>query len=359
MKTFDGDTFLRRLLAELPQLNYQTETPLAPYTTVKIGGPAELLLETKSSAELATVVKYVRSAKVPLTILGWGANTLISDAGIRGVTIINKSSSLTVLPDPVSDSTAISQITHRWHQIDGASHDFFDYYSGEESRVLVECESGTPLPFAINQSLQLQLTGLEWFSRIPATIGGAIYNNVHGGTHFISDQIYSVLILDEQGKEQTLKPSDMEFDYDYSRFHHTKEIILAAKILLFKGDVEKAKAAAIAWAQKKHHQPQKSLGCVFQNISQSDQQRLQLPTTSIGYLIDKVLRLSGYTIGGAQISKSHAAFIENIGNASAMDYLQVIEHIQSAAKKTCNITLKPEIFFRGFSQNDLSRIQVT
>ena len=359
MKTFDERSFLRGLLVELPKVSYQAETSLAPYTTVKIGGPAELLIETKSSAELATVVKYVRSAKIPLTILGWGANTLISDTGIRGVTIINKSSSLSVLPDTISDNTDFSQITHRWHQLDGESHDFFDYYSGNETRVLVECESGTPLPFAINQSLQLQITGLEWFSRIPATIGGAIYNNVHGGTHFISDQIYSVLILDEQGKEQTLHQSDMEFDYDYSRFHHTKEIILAAKILLFKGNVEKAKAAAINWAKKKHHQPQKSLGCVFQNISQTDQQRLELPTTSIGYLIDKVLHLSGYTIGDAQVSKSHAAFIENIGNASAKDYLQVIEHVQSTVKQACNINLKPEIFFRGFSQNDLTRIQLT
>ncbi len=360
MKTFDVSLFLQNLLTELPGLNYAEETPLAHHSTVKIGGPAELLIETKSSAELSSVVKYVRSAMVPLTILGWGANTLISDTGIRGVTIINKSSSFHILTDESNfNQPTTSHILPRWNKSDGEEHDFFDYYTGEEARVLVACESGTPLPYAINQSLQQQLTGLEWFSRIPATIGGAIYNNIHGGTHFLSDQIHSVLILNEDGKEQTLTPSGMEFSYDYSRFHHTKEVILSAKLLLYQGNTEKAKLAAVTWAQKKQHQPQRSLGCVFQNLSLSEQTKLNLPTNSIGYLIDKVLHLSGYTIGGAQISKSHAAFIENTGGASSTDYLQIIEHIQTTAKQICDIIPKPEIFFRGFTQNELARIHVT
>ena len=358
MITFDSSKVIQDLTDLLPTLKYSKEQPLAPYTTVKIGGPAELLLETTSSHELQLVLEYAQQARIPYTILGWGANTLIADVGIRGITIINKSNRFKIFSESKPQSQTNSVVNSRWNEVEAKSDDFFNYYTGKEASVLVEFDSGTPLPYAINQMLNLQLTGLEWFSRIPATIGGAIYNNIHGGSHFISEQVCAVSVLTAHCQYQVLQPSELEFSYDYSRFHHTNEVILSAQLMLYKGDFEQAKKAAIEWAKKKQQQPQNSLGCVFQNLSQDEKQRLGLPTTSVGYLIDKFLHLAGFQIGGAQISKRHAAFIENIGGATANDYLAIIRHIQSIAQKECQIMLKPEIFFRGFEPNEISGIVI-
>lgn len=357
MKTIDTQQVINDLKATLPDLQFKLECPLAPFTTVKIGGPAELLIETKSSQELRVLASYAQSAKLALTVLGWGANTLIADAGIRGITVVNKSSLFHPITETPVEQTFGESITPRWHSLNSERKEFFDYYTGAEKKVLVELDSGTPLPYAINFSLSQGLTGLEWFSRIPATIGGAIYNNIHGGTHFISDQIHSVTILNEDGEIQTLAPSDLELAYDYSRFHHTQEIILSAVLVLFRGNIEKARMAATAWAQQKKHQPQNSLGCVFQNLTALEQARLDLPTTSIGYFIEKKLKLTGFTIGGARISTNHAAFIENTGGATALDYLKVISQIQTQAKNDFQVTMKPEIFFRGFSDLELALIK--
>lgn len=356
MKTIDTQKIIDDLQAILPGLKVKPECPLAPYTTVKIGGPAELLIETKSSQELKVVASYAQQEKLALTVLGWGANTLIADAGIRGITVVNKSS----LFHPISktpEQTFGQSITPRWNSLNSERKEFFDYYTGTEKQVLVELDSGTPLPYAINFSLSQGLTGLEWFSRIPATIGGAIYNNIHGGAHFISDQLHSVTILNESGEIQTLFPSDLELAYDYSRFHHTQEIILSAELVLFRGNVERARIAAATWAQQKKHQPQNSLGCVFQNLTTLEQARLDLPTTSIGYFIEKKLKLAGFTIGGARVSTNHAAFIENTGGATALDYLKVISQIQTQAKNDFQVMMKPEIFFRGFSDQELELIK--
>ena len=110
------------------------------------------------------------------------------------------------------------------------------------------------------------------------------------------------------------------------------------------------------WAVRKKIQPQNSLGCVFQNITSDDQKRLELPTPSIGYIVEHVLGLQGFRVGDAVVSPKHAAFIENCGAATAADYLQIIRTIITAAQEKLAITLKPEIFFLGFTHEELNGI---
>lgn len=347
-------TLSKQLQKDIPNLEVYFDALLAPYSTVKIGGPADLLLVTKSSSQLLSAVQTIREHQLPLTILGWGANTLISDKGIRGVTIINKSTRMEIL---TQDSFQVNKLhlPSRW-KVEQPHDSLFNYYSGNEEVVLIEVDSGTPLPYAITNSFLLGLTGLEWFSRIPASIGGAIYNNVHGENHYISDHIYSVTCLTELGEVHTYQQDQLNFAYDYSLFHTNHDVILSAQLLLYKGDVKKAKQAAIQWAQSKSHQPQNSLGCVFQNLSAEEAERLGLPTTSAGYVIDKVLDLAGTAVGGAQVSTKHAAFIENAGSASASDYLALIKKIQKSAKERLRTTLRCEIFFLGFDPEELVEI---
>ncbi|PIR61503.1 MAG: hypothetical protein COY81_01210 [Candidatus Pacebacteria bacterium CG_4_10_14_0_8_um_filter_43_12] len=362
--------YLDQLQAQFPEIEFEAEQSLAPHTTVKIGGPAEVFCLLKEKVHLINVTQFALKQNIPLTILGWGANSLISDSGIRGLVIKNLCQEITVHPQSQTVETQTDQSTTtpaRWQAADqpetgynaGADFSQLDYFEAEAPRVLVTMDAGVSLPMAINTLLSQGITGLQWYTRIPASIGGAIYNNIHGGKHFIGELLQSVQVIDQTGELKRYLASELELDYDHSRFHHSKEIIISADFLLFKGAVEKAKSIVIAWAKQKAIQPQNSLGCVFQNITAKEQARLGLPTPSTGYLIQKVLTLQGLQIGDAKISDRHAAFIENVGHATAADYLAVIRKIIQAAQAKCQLHLKPEIFFLGFTASELDGIVQT
>lgn len=354
---------LSQLKAQFPQLEFKENYPLAQHTTVKIGGPAELYCETKKSEDFIALVCYMRQNNLPLTLLGWGANTLISDSGIKGLVVRNTSQGVTVLDSDGKSTQAFNQkeqeqIVARW-QSDTKKGTFtyefsdLDYDESDAEKVLVQLDSGVSLPFAINILIAQGITGLQWYSRIPATVGGAIYNNIHGGTHFISEVIQSVTVIDETGKIKTLDKIELQAGYDVSRFHRTSETIVSAIFSLYKGDAQKAAYVAREWAVRKSIQPQKSLGCVFQNISNEEKDKMGYPTSSVGYIVEHILNKKGFQIGDAKISEKHAAFIENTGAATAKEYLEVIRTVIQETKEKTGITLKPEIFFLGFSESEL------
>ncbi len=354
---------LSLLKAQFPHIDFKENYPLAKHTTVKIGGPAELYCETKSSIDFIELVKFMRQNNLPLTLLGWGANTLISDAGIKGLVVKNTSQTISILDESGSQSESFDkaqqeEIAARW-QSDSEKGTFtyefkdLDYDESNSDTVLVQLDSGVALPFAINVLISKGITGLQWYSRIPATIGGAIYNNIHGGTHFISEVIQSVTVIDEAGTVTELNKMQLKAGYDVSRFHETNETIISATLKLYKGDVKKAAYVAKEWAVRKAIQPHKSLGCVFQNISNEQKDKLGYPTTSVGYIVEHILKKKGFQIGDAKISENHAAFIENTGTATATDYLDVIRTVISQTKEKTGITLKPEIFFLGFDESEL------
>lgn len=348
---------------EFPDLEFHEEYPLARHTTVKIGGPAEVFFEAKTSDDFVKLSTYAIKKNIPLTILGWGANTLISDAGIRGLVIKNSAQEIKILDekDQSIETIQVEEIEHRW-QSDKTKGSFkyefadLDYDETSKPRVVVEIDSGVSLPFAINTLINQGITGLQWYSRIPATLGGAIYNNIHGGTHFISEVIQSVKVIDEYGDVSDLNKIELKAGYDISRFHDSKEIIVSAKLNLYKGDSDKAKQVSREWAVRKAIQPAKSLGCVFQNISNEEKDKLGYPTTSVGYIVDHVLHKKSFQIGDARVSNKHAAFIENVGESTATDYIEVIKTIIKETKEKTNIRLKPEIFFLGFSEEELKGV---
>jgi UDP-N-acetylmuramate dehydrogenase len=354
---------LTQLKSQFPQLEFKEQYPLAKHTTVKIGGPAEIFCETKNNHDFINLVTYMRNNNLPLTLLGWGANTLISDSGIKGLVVKNSSQNISILDNLGNnehsfDKNEQEKIAARW-QSDSKKGTFtyefsdLDYDESNEEKVLVELDSGVSVPYAINILIQQGITGLQWYSRIPATVGGAIYNNVHGGTHFISEIIHSVKVINEVGETKVLNKMELKAGYDVSRFHQTNETIVSAKFNLYKGDAQKAAAVAREWAVRKAIQPNKSLGCVFQNISNEVKDKLGYPTSSVGYIIEHILNKKGFSIGDAKISENHAAFIENTGQATAKDYLEVIKTVITQTKEKTGITLKPEIFFLGFDDSEL------
>lgn len=298
----DYQKLFEELKSKFPETKIFQNHPLANYTTVKIGGPTDIFINTQTTAEFLNILKYINGNeaiifsahniqgalpqgvstaknKLPnLTILGNGSNVLISDSGIRGIVIKNDAQEIEILPN---------------------------------NRIKVS--SGTQLSYLINYTLDNNLLGLEDFAYIPSTIGGAIAGNIHGTKSHFSDYIESV-----------------EKDND---------IIISAVLKLNSGDSTQAKLEVKETIQKKSLvQSTNSLGSIFKNPKNQD---------PAGQIIDQQLHLKGYSIGDAQISPKHANFIINNGHATASDYLKLINLIQSQVQNKLGFQFELEIKLLG------------
>jgi len=276
--------------------------PLAPYTTVKIGGPADTFIITDTTDEFIEVLKKNQ----PLTLLGNGSNVLISDSGIRGTVVKNRASKIEYLP---------------------------------ENRIKVD--SGVQLPYLISDTVNHSLPGLEEFSYIPSTIGGAIFGNIHGVNKNNFDKfIEEIEVFDLKTNSLVSFPVDkLNWGYDQSDFQKNPHwVIISAILKLSPGDptISKQSVAEII-AKKTATQSMNSLGSVFKNP----------PNDSAGRIIDQELNLKGFQLNQVQVSPTHANFIINLGTGTASDYLSLIKKIQSEAKSKLNIDLEPEIKFLG------------
>ena len=337
---------LASLKHHLDQLKIKniSDAVLADYTTIGIGGKVSLAAIAVSSFQLEQAVCWSIRMEVPYFVIGKGSNLIISDDGFEGVIIINKSKDWHIVENIVpSDDLSCSK------QIDKKTIKRKSKKSNKDintSIVLVSVDSGMQVRSLTNSLYRNGITGLQWFAGIPASVGGAIYMNMHGGNFFFGDLVNRVLLL--SGIEKKIVTRDyFNFSYDYSILHKTKEIVLCAELILTKGDVNKAQREGKDWAKQKSFQPQRSAGCIFRNLTAGQQQKLNIPTDSTGYVIDKLLKLSGTRFGDAVISNRHAAFIENVGKAKASDVYKLIQLIQTKAKKELQIYLELEVQLIG------------
>ena len=184
---------------------------LAPFTTVKIGGPAQTLIITDTTQEFIEALQ--KTGPSDLFILGNGSNILISDRGLSGTVIKNNSSSFKILKNSAKANKKLATISARRNEEHSSQYLNFgalDYDESDKPKILVKIDSGCKLPQIINQLIDLGITGLQWFAYIPATIGGAVYNNIHGGAYHFSDFIESIEVFDLLSKSiKTLQKSDI------------------------------------------------------------------------------------------------------------------------------------------------------
>lgn len=355
------EEFSKKLDPQKVKLN----EPIAPYTGLKIGGPADIMYFAQSSKDLKEVVLLAREENMPVTLIGGGTNILVSDNGISGLVIISTKGDIRIgneIDEETEDKKAEQEIdlTYRWESdtskgtFRGIEFKDLDYDETALPKVEVEMDAGVNLPYALTYLIEKGLTGLQWYAGIPGTIGGAVFNNIHGGTHFIGELVKSVEVLDMQGQIKTLTIADLGAGYDRSRFHKSGEIILSVKFNMYKGDAEKAKYVAQEWAKRKKIQPRNSPGCAFGNITQLQKEKHNYPTTSIGYIVEHVINMADLRIGDAMISPDHHNFIINLGNATAKDYLAIVKEIYRKTLEKTGIELVPEIFFLGFEQDEIS-----
>lgn len=322
------------------------------HTTLGIGGPADLFYETVDSSDLIKAVRLAGNYKIPVVVIGGGSNILVGDSGVRGLVIKNCSSKISVGKEMKKDSGLTEVIASRW-QSDSDKGTFkyefkdLDYDEWDEKRISVTVDSGVSLAVAMMRLIDQGITGLQWYARIPGTVGGAVYNNIHGGTHTIKEIVDRVVVLTKTGDVKSYGQGELDFDYDSSRFHKSGEVIVEVIFDMYLGDKDRAKAVVVEWAKRKSIQPMNSPGCVFKNISDEDKERLGYPTAATGYLIEHVLKMTGFGVGGAKVSSAHHNFIVNDGGATAKDFLAVRDEIIKRAREQIGVNLESEIIMLG------------
>ncbi len=287
---------------------------LAPYTTFKIGGPADLLYHADSAEALASAILTARQAQVPYLVLGLGANILVSDKGVRGLVIRNVASHFTFTDD---------------------------------GRLWVE--SGAVMAKLIPEAVRRGWSGLEHYVGIPSTVGGAIWQNLHflspaperERTMFIAEVFESAELLTEENERKTVDLEYMHFGYDDTIFHHRNDIALATTFRLIPEDpyvMHRIMQENLSWRGSRHpwleYHP--SAGSIFKKIE----------GVGAGRLVDQC-GLKGFHMGDAQISHIHANIMVNLGRATSADVIALIRHAQGAVKEKFGHELEPEINFVG------------
>ena len=303
-----------KLAARLNQSQLTQNELLSPYTTFRIGGPADLIYTTQTDEDLATAVLAARESGVPYFVLGLGANILVGDKGFRGLVIRNRASHFTF-----SDSGEL------W------------------------VESGAIVGALIPEAVERGWSGLEHYVGIPSTIGGAVWQNLHflepeperKRTMFIADVFKSCELLTEEGDRKLVDAGYMQFGYDTSVLHHRRDIALAVTFQLERGDVgtmHRVMQENLSWRGARHPwlQFHPSAGSIFKKIE----------GMGAGRLIDQC-GLKGYRHGDAQISHIHANIMVNLGKATARDVRELISIAQDAVEKKFGVRLEPEIGFVG------------
>lgn len=322
--------------------------PIAGFTTFKVGGPADYLLKAEKMDEISSAIQLCKEYGIEYKLIGAGSNLIVSDSGYRGLLIINACSEWHISSDEkgkvemgIRTAPRLTNVGTQFSPTDDLT-----YADTHSKTVIVHAQAGVKLIPFIKQLFNEGITGLQWFSGIPATVGGALFMNMHGGAHFFGDYVHSATLFDGT-KCKKVEASYFKFGYDWSILHETGEQILDVNLRLFKGDVDAARTLSREWAKRKSIQPQKSAGCIFHNLKPDEQEKLNLPTPSVGYLIEHVLKLKGLVKGGAAISNNHAAFIENIGNATAADIFYLYNLIKERAHAQLGINLIAEVEFLG------------
>jgi len=308
---------LERLAGRLDPRHLRRAEPLAPYTTFKIGGPADLLFEATSADALANAVLAAREEDVPYFVLGLGANVLIGDVGFRGLVIRN---------------------TARHHE-----------FRDQGDHCTLWTESGAIVKDLIQESVARGWSGLEHYVGIPSTVGGAVWQNLHflspaperERTMFIAEVFASCEILSEENERKTVDAEYVGFGYDDTVFHHRRDIVLAATFKLARGaqDVlQRILQENLSWRGSKHPwlEWHPSAGSIFKKKE----------GVGAGRLVDQC-GLKGRRIGDAQISHMHANIMINLGHATAKDVRDLIALAQSTVEKNCGVHLDPEIGFIG------------
>ena len=285
--------------------NVKQQEPMSRHTTFRIGGPADFYLCPHSTKEVQEIVEICKEEKLPYFVLGNGSNLLVSDMGYRGVVI--------QLWKNFSDITV--------------------------KDCCIQAKAGALLSKVAAEALEAGLTGMEFASGIPGTIGGAAFMNAGAYGGEMKDIIKSVKVLDTQGEARVLPKEELKMGYRTSIVKEKGYTVLSVELELTRGNQEEIRNTMEDLKERR-----------------TSKQPLEMPSAGStfkrpeGYFAGKLIMdsgLRGFSVGGAQVSEKHCGFVVNKGGATAMDVLNLIREVQRRVKEQFGVDLETEVRFLG------------
>ena len=284
----------------------QENVSLAPYTSARIGGPADVFVVVKSANELMGVMKVIWEQGVPYTIVGGGSNVLVSDKGVRGVVVLDRAKDVR-------------------------------FESGDQPTVW--CEAGVIFSNLANRCASKGLSGLEWAATVPGTIGGAVYGNAGAFGGDMSGNLIWADVLTKNGREK-ISVEKMDYGYRTSALKRSDEtVIILSALLRLKNatkDEVSAKINEISERRKATQPPGASMGSMFKNPAGDHAGRLM-----------EAAGLKGTRIGTAEISTLHGNFFVSHGETKAEDVRALIRLAQKTVAEKFNVKLELEVELVG------------
>ncbi|MCC8104230.1 MAG: UDP-N-acetylmuramate dehydrogenase [Clostridiales bacterium] len=282
------------------------------HTTFHIGGPADFFAAPTTEAGVQRIVKLCREMEYPFYVIGNGSNLLVSDQGYRGLVLqlYKNFSDIRVFPQEKS-----------------------------QGRSSIRAQSGAMLSVIAKRALEAGLTGVEFASGIPGTLGGAVVMNAGAYGGEVKDVLVSATVLNREGKILEIPASELKLGYRQSAVLANGWIVLGARLSLADGEPEAIRGRM---EELKRQRIQK--------------QPLELPSAGStfkrpeGFFAGKLIMdagLRGYTVGGAQVSEKHCGFVVNRGGATAADVRKLIADVRARVYETFGVTLEPEVRMLG------------
>jgi len=288
--------------------------PLGPFTTFRVGGPADWLLDVRTSDELATALALAAREGVPLTMLGGGSNVLVADAGVRGLVIRARGGDI--------------------RRTGGSS---------------IRADASVTINGLVRWTINHGCAGLEAWAGTPGTVGGAVFGNAHFAGRLIGDLVTQVRLVSRAGVALEAPRAELAFDHEGSRLRRTGEILLWAEFAVAEGDpASLRKIARESLAFRKRTQPldTPSAGCIFRNPQPGRDAVPEGIPWSAGALVDRA-GLKGAAVGGARVSPTHGNFIVNEGQATARDIRELIGRCRARVREQFGVELREEIVYLG------------
>lgn len=304
-----SEAVVQALRKFVPEENICLQESMASHTTFRIGGLADCFVQLENTEQLIKVRKYLSQVGVPFFVLGNGSNLLVSDEGFRGV---------------------ILQIGPKMNRVT------------VEGSVIV-AQAGASMAQIARTAMEHELTGMEFASGIPGTIGGGVVMNAGAYGGELSQIVTQVNVVNSEGGIMELDNETMEFGYRTSTIRNNPFTVTEVILRLEKGDRQQIRERMEELAAKRREkQPLEypSAGSTFKR-----------PAGHYAGQLIMEAGLRGFQCGGAKVSDKHCGFVINTGNATAEDVRKLIREVQARVKDQFNVDLETEVLFLGWEKN--------
>lgn len=312
-----NQTFVKSVTEQLPQLGLLQDEPMKKHTTFRIGGPADYYAEPDMS-RISKLIEMAKACDMPVTVIGNGSNLLVGDKGIRGLVIgIGKGLSEIEVTEAVAQQSTAQDLT------------------AQDNGHIITAGAGAILAAVAAKAAEVSLSGLEFASGIPGSVGGAVVMNAGAYGGEIKDVLIDATVLTAEGELKTVTRDELDLSYRHSIVPEKGYIVLSARFRLTpkpKDEIKSYMAELRAKRVEKQPLEYPSAGSTFKRPE--------------GYFAAKLIEdagLKGFSVGGAMVSEKHSGFVINYNDATASDVMELCRQVREKVKALSGVELEMEV----------------